>query len=376
MNPRRLLVEKATDWINAIRSLPNPHILQSWLWGEVKADFGWRPERYLWLDADDRPLAAAQVLQRELRLRGTAMTVQYCPKGPLLDWAQTDLAGWVLDDLAALARSRSSLQIKIDPDVTLAVGVPGEADDAFVDSGQRLARLLGQRGWRASPEQIQFRNTMIVDLTRSEDELLAGMKQKSRYNLRLAGRRGVSVRRGSGDDLDLLSQMYAHTAVRDEFTIREEDYYRTVWGRFLEAGLAQPLVAEVEGEPVAAVIPFRFSGKAWYLYGMSFDAHRDKMPNYLLQWEAIRWAKELGCHRYDLWGAPDRFDPSDPLWGVYRFKDGFPASVVRTIGAWDFAPNPLRYQLYHRLLPPALSLMRFLGRRQTQRTARQESWDE
>jgi lipid II:glycine glycyltransferase (peptidoglycan interpeptide bridge formation enzyme) len=109
---------------------------------------------------------------------------------------------------------------------------------------------------------------------------------------------------------------------------------------------------------------------------MSFDAHRDKMPNYLLQWEAIRWAKELGCHRYDLWGAPDRFDPSDPLWGVYRFKDGFPASVVRTIGAWDFAPNPLRYQLYHRLLPPALSLMRFLGRRQTQRTARQESWDE
>jgi lipid II:glycine glycyltransferase (peptidoglycan interpeptide bridge formation enzyme) len=183
--------------------------------------------------------------------------------------------------------------------------------------------------------------------------------------MRLAGRRGVEVRRGSIEDLDLLYRMYAETSVRDGFVIRHEEYYADAWGSFIEAGMAQPFIAEVEGQPVAGLIAYRFSETAYYLYGMSIDKHREKMPNYLLQWEAMRWAKEQGCTRYDLWGAPDEIDKNDPMYGVYRFKDGFGAKFVRTTGAWDLPLRPLLYALYTRAMPIALSLMRRLGRSRT-----------
>src|SRR5690606_17626789 len=133
------------------------------------------------------------------------------------------------------------------------------------------------------------------------------MKQKTRYNLRLAERKGVQVRLGSVDDVDLLYSMYAQTSIRDHFVIREAGYYRSLWSSFIQAGMAEPLIAEVEGVPAAALILFRFGHKAWYLYGMSLDLHREKMPNYLLQWEAVRRSKAAGCTVYDLWGAPDEF---------------------------------------------------------------------
>jgi peptidoglycan pentaglycine glycine transferase (the first glycine) len=271
----------------------------------------------------------------------------------------------ILSNLAGLAVERRALQIKVDPDVPIGFGVPGEDDERPAPVGPAVQKDMASTGWAPSPEHIQFRNTMILDLTPDSDDIMAAMKQKTRYNVRLAGRRGVEIRRGGIADLDLLYRMYAETSVRDGFVIRSPEYYHRVWGHFVDAGSAQPLLAEVEGEPIAAVIPFQYGERAWYLYGMSIDRHRDKMPNYLLQWEAIEWAKERGCASYDLWGAPEVFDRSDPMWGVYRFKSGFHAQVVRTIGPWDFAPTGWRYSAYHRLLPLALRLLRMIGRRQT-----------
>jgi lipid II:glycine glycyltransferase (peptidoglycan interpeptide bridge formation enzyme) len=131
---------------------------------------------------------------------------------------------------------------------------------------------------------------------------------------------------------------------------------------------AQVLVAEVSGEAVAALFVFYFAAKAWYLFGMSRDAHREKMPNHLLQWEAIRHAKAAGCRMYDLWGAPDEFVESDPLWGVYRFKEGLGGEVVRHLGAWDLPLRPLYYRLYTQTLPRLLDLMRSRGRARTRQT--------
>jgi lipid II:glycine glycyltransferase (peptidoglycan interpeptide bridge formation enzyme) len=184
------------------------------------------------------------------------------------------------------------------------------------------------------------------------------MKQKTRYNIRLSERKGVSVRKGDAQDLPLLYRMYAETSVRDGFVIRDEHYYLTLWNSFLQQGLAQPLIAEVEGEPVAGVMIFLFGERAWYLYGMSREAHREKMPSYLLQWEAMRLAKARGCREYDLWGAPDVFDESDSMWGVFRFKEGLGGRVVRTAGAWDYPSRPLLYTLYTRVLPAVLDRMR------------------
>ena len=137
----------------------------------------------------------------------------------------------------------------------------------------------------------------MIDLSPSEDEMLARMKQKTRYNVRLAGKKGVTVRTGTLEDLPMLYKMYAETSVRDGFVIRDEGYYQTVWQTFMqsESPKCEPLIAEVEGEPVAAIFVFYFAGRAYYIYGMSREAHREKMPNYLLQWEAMQRAKAAGC---------------------------------------------------------------------------------
>jgi lipid II:glycine glycyltransferase (peptidoglycan interpeptide bridge formation enzyme) len=118
---------------------------------------------------------------------------------------------------------------------------------------------------------------------------------------------------------------------------------------------------------VAGLISFYFAGRAWFLYGMSRDIHRRKMPNYLLQWKAIRSAKAKECKYYDLWGAPDVFTENDPMWGVYRFKKGLGGTVVRNIGAYDLPARPLLYRLYTQFLPSILALLRRQGKDRVRR---------
>ena len=183
----------------------------------------------------------------------------------------------------------------------------------------------------------------------------------------LAERKGVRVRIGDTSDIPALFHLYAETSVRDGFVIRSAEYYQSAWQRFMEAGMADALIAEVNGEMVAAIIVFHFAKKAWYLYGMSSLKRRNLMPNHLLQWEAILHAQKLGCQVYDLWGAPDEFNDNDPLWGVYRFKEGFGGTVSRTLGAYDFPIHPLTYTLYTQVVPRLLDFMRRRGKAQTQR---------
>ena len=346
-----------SQWNSALANLPTAHVLQTWEWGAFKSRHGWRPTRYLWLESEaGRPCAAASVLTR--RLGRWPSAVMYVPKGPAMNYGDIALLEQVLGRLENIARRERALFVKIDPDVW--------ADTA---EGKAVVQALRRRGWRVSQEQIQFRNTMLLDLSRSPDELLAAMKPKWRYNVRLAARKGVTVRPGRLTDLPLLYTMYAETAARNEFVIRPEAYYRDVWGAFIKAGLAQPLVAEVEGEPVAMVIIFRFASRAWYMYGASCAVHREKMPNHLLQWEAMQWAREQGCAVYDMWGAPDVLDESDPLWGVYRFKRGFGGEFVRHIGAWDFPVSRSGYWLYASVMPRLLAAKRWRYWRSANNTA-------
>jgi len=348
VTPRIVEPTTKTEWDRALVELPAPHLLQTWEWGAFKSRHGWQATRYLWVDrGTEPPLAAASVLTR--RVGPLPVAVMYVPKGPVLDYTNRDHLGLVLDHLEALARQTRAAFIKIDPDV-----VPD------TDAGQVLLDTLRWRGWQSSDEEIQFRNTVLLELTPSLDDLLMNMKSKWRYNVRLARRKGVTVRPGSRDDLSLLYDIYADTADRGEFVIRPESYYQDAWGSFIEAGLAQPLIAEVEEEPVAMLIVYRFDERAYYIYGGSRTIHRDKMPNNLLQWEAIKWAKERGCTVYDMWGAPDELDESDPMWGVYRFKKGFGGRFVEHIGAWDYAPSRPIYWLYTVIMPHVLASMRWL----------------
>jgi peptidoglycan pentaglycine glycine transferase (the first glycine) len=371
------------QWNELLAALPGAHFLQTFQWAQIKAHNGWRSEYLVWrslpgglvqleelaVDAAGElaePVdpasvrSAALVLRRTLPGGGFSARIQvlYAPKGPVLDWGDVPLRRQALDDLRQHARQRRAIFIKIDPDLPLGWGVPVGLESNSNPVGLAAAEELADTGWRFSGEQVQFRNTVVVDLQPSEEELLARMKQKTRYNIRLAERKGVQVRPAGASDLDLLYEMYADTAARDGFLIRDRGYYLRTWGILLEAGLAEPLIAEVDGEPAAGVVIVRFAGQAWYYNGMSRPVHREKMPSYLLQWEAMRRAKRAGCRAYDLWGAPDAFVESDPLWGVYRFKEGLGGQVVRTLGAYDYPVNGLLYSLYTQALPRLLGWLR------------------
>ena len=391
-------------WNSLIASLPNPHFLQTYEWGQVKARYGWSPLYAVW-DADGKwkvesdpnqfstfhsPVAASLILKRQILRNGFAarLSILYAPKGPLLDWTNESLRNRVLNDLQSFAKKQGAIFLKIDPDVVLGTGVPGSESDVLDVTGQAVMSELRRRGWGYSSDQIQFKNTVLIDLNPTEEELLARMKQKTRYNIRLAEKKGVALRVGTSEDLSMLYKMYAETSLRDGFVIRDEHYYKTVWELFManeksqlsnlqssnslfttyQFPSAEPLIAEVNNEPIAAIFIFYFAGRAYYVYGMSRAVHREKMPAYLLQWEAMKRAKAKGCTVYDLWGAPDVFDESDSMWGVYRFKEGLGGKVVRTLGAWDFAPNPLWYKLYSEIIPRVLDLMRSRGKARTKQS--------
>lgn len=367
---------QAEFWNSLISKLPGASMLQTYQWGQVKQQFGWQVNHLIWyqglqhpiVNPDEReigqkeeaPQAAALALQRSLRFPflPISLSMIYLPKGPMFDWTNDSLRQRIISDIEQWARDQKAFMIKIDPDLRAGIGYPGDEYYTEDRTGIKVTHELKERGWQFSSEQVQFANTVVMDLSLDEDVLLSRMKQKTRYNIRLAERKGVQIRIGGLDDIPLLYKMYVETSLRDGFVIRDEKYYQVVWNTFFSSQLAEPLIASYNGEDIAALLLFFFNNKAWYLYGMSRMAHREKMPNYLLQWSAIKRAKQHGCEIYDLWGAPTSLDNMDPLIGVYRFKEGLGGLVERHIGAWDFPVKPQVYQLFTQAIPRVMSSMR------------------
>lgn len=346
-------VKERDRWNDGLRRLPGAHILQTWEWGEFKrATGGWLPQR-LAFERDGQVVAQASLGTKTLG----PLRVMVVSKGPALDYADRDLVGAVLAELEQRARRLGVVWLKIDPDVIAATGLPGSEDDRADAIGRNFIALLRARDWRFSDSQVQFRNTLCIDLRRAEAELLAGMSGNTRRKIRVAAKKEVTIRPATVDDLPRLYQLYQVTGQRDGFLIRPLEYYQRAWRAFMEAGLAQALIAEYQGVAIAQVILFHFGNKCWYFYGASANEERRRMPNYALQWAAMKWAKAQGYATYDMWGAPDSFDESDSLWGVYQFKRGFRGQLVRHIGAWDFASSPLLYYTYEQLAPRLLKLM-------------------
>lgn len=341
-----LEIDDRERWDEAVARLPHAHVLQSYEWGEFKSRHGWTAFRLLFMAAGQAVAGASALLRR---LPCGPWGVMYVPRGPALDYDDEELLATVLGRLEDLAREQRAIFVKIDPDVV--------ADRTDV------RETLLNRGWRPSQEQIQFRNTVLLDLLRSEEELLKAMKSKTRYNLRLAQRRGVEVHLGGVEDLPLFYEMYTTTSERDDFIIRPFPYYADAWGAFVEQGQAQLFLARYGGEALAGLILFHFGDGAWYMYGASTGKHRNLMPNHLLQWEAVRWAKARGCSFYDMWGAPDVLDDTDPMWGVYRFKSGFGGEFTSHLGAYDFPTSRPLYWLYTVVMPRYLDLLRGRHRR-------------
>jgi peptidoglycan pentaglycine glycine transferase (the first glycine) len=268
-------------------------------------------------------------------------TLAYVPRGPVVDPDNREALALLLSALHRVVRREKAIFLKLEP--------PWEDDPS-------LDEFLKAHGFRPSSQTIQPRTTLLLGLTVDLDDLLAQMKPKTRYNIRLAGRKGVVVREGSEEDLPVFYRLLQETSQRDGFAIHAREYYEEAWRRFVSQGKARLFVASYRGETLAGLMAFALGRTAWYLYGASSGRHRNLMPNHLLQWEAIQWAKARGCTTYDLWGIPDEVGQAlargeEPeggtggLWGVYRFKRGFGGRVARYPGAYDAVYRPVLYWL-------------------------------
>jgi len=308
----------------------------------LKNRFGWRSHR-VWLRREGNLVAGAQILIRSAALG--LMRIAYIPHGPLVDWHDDEQVAVLLNQIDFAAYEVGAGMLKMEPLLW---------QDDFPP--EKWQALCSKHGCLAGTDSIQPPRTLILDLTQSEDMILSAMKQKTRYNIRLAARKGVTCRLGSENDLPLFSKLIAETGQRNKFGVHKPAYYKAAYELFAPDKAAL-FFAEYKSQPLAAIMVFVNGPKAAYFYGASSEIERQRMPTYAVQWSAMKWAKDSGCAEYDLWGVPDYSNNeleaqfqnrNDELWGVYRFKRGFGGTLKRTVGSADRVYNKLVYRLYRR----------------------------
>jgi len=333
--------ERRKQWDDFVARHPYGHLLQTWGWGELKASVGWYPIRFaLWDVEQQQMMAAAQVLRHPTgRFPLRAGHFAYIPKGPVLDWSQRLLCDALFSQLHRQLANLGALTLRIE--------LPQKANIAGSEDIRKRVISLGFHPARA----IQPVRTILLDLTPSEETLLARMKEKWRYNLRLAARKGVTVRVGqSAEDVRAWYKLLQTTSERDEFGIHTLEYYLQAWQIFATCNQARLLLAEYQGQLLAGIFVAQLAKQALYLYGASANEQRHLMPNYLLQWEAIRWARQQGATLYDFWGIPTTDDEDEDMAGVYRFKRGWGGEVASFLGAFERDYHPFMMRLARKFL--------------------------
>ena len=324
-------------WDTFVAAHADAHLLQTTRWAELKAGAGWQAERVALADGG-RLIAGAQILYRRLPW---GQTLAYVPKGPLVDWRRPQQVRPLLAGMVQAGAAHRPALLKLEPDLP--------------DSPQ-LDLILGSYGLRRG-HSVQPRSTIHLPLADGPEVALARMKQKWRYNVRLAERKEVAVRAMTAADLPAWHAMNEETGRRDGFGVHAAAYYDAAF-RLFPPEQARWLLAEWQGRPLAAIAVFALGAKSWYMWGASSNIERQRMPNHALQWAGLSWAAGRGATDYDLWGIPDEVGANPAaysddfaeqhggLWGVYRFKQGFGGEVVRYTGAWDLPVSRLGARLY------------------------------
>src|SRR5579859_4463640 len=333
-------------WDNFVNAQGQGHFLQSRGWGMLKASAGWHSLCVvLWDTQCEQIVAGAQVLRRSAaHIPPRLGHLAYIPRGPVLDWSQQDDENARLPDLFF---SQLLPFLRAQGAIALHVELPLIEDE---EQGLLARQSLSALHFRAVPP-VQPIRTILLDLTPDEQSLLANMKEKWRYNIRLAARRGVQVRPAQNrEDVQAWYRLLRITGQRDHFGIHSFDYYWRAWQIFAPSKQAQLLLAEYEGQLLAGIFVGCMARQAIYLYGASSNEHRNLMPNYLLQWEAIRQTKTRGATCYDFWGIPETDDADGAMAGVYRFKSGWGGRIVRFAGNYEYVFRPLAMRLARRLL--------------------------
>lgn len=311
----------AAEWDRLLEA-QGGSLLQSWTWGALQSRFGWRVER-LWFDDGATGLCSWQVAPAMVPTR----TIAYVPRGPaVLPSARRA----VTEELIRRAGSQHALAVRVEPEAS---------------AGDTWAELLPAMGWSPAPP-VQPLVTSLVDLRPAAERLRATFKPKTRYNLGLSERKGVTV--ASNQDVAAFARLSATTARRQGIHLPGADYYHALLELF-GPDRARLYLASHEGRLLAGIVVVRFARTATYLFGGSSDQGRELMPNYLLHWHAMLDFKAMGCEVYDWWGIPDNPAPDHPWAGLYQFKAGFGGTVVRYVGLYERVLRPLAWGLERRL---------------------------
>lgn len=301
-------------------------ILQSYEWGEVKSAFGWAPIRIL-IDG----VGCVSILKRKLPLINKCFF--YVPRGPSIDFKNQDHVGSFISAIKNEAKKHGAVFLRMDPEI--------------LENDYETINILKKVGFNKGKKEIQPRTTFILDLTKSLEEIVSNFEPKFRYNMKLAEKKGILVKEDISEKaVEKFYEIYKETCSRQTFIIHPISYYKKIYNLLIKKGMGTLFIAYNDFIPIAGVFIFAFGKRIWYMYGASSNKSRNLMPNNLLHFHVIKWAKEKGFLEYDLWGIPSNPNENHPLWGVYRFKKGFNAKLVKFIGAYDLPFNKIMYKIF------------------------------
>lgn len=329
--------------------------MQSYEWGDIKGRFGWKPLRIVGENDNGEIVAAASLLLRSIQRTGKC--IAYAARGPVLDTTNAGLVSEFTDGLRKIALSKGAILIKIDPPVPI--------------EDEVSAANLESVGFKPFDDPSGFGGTqpkcvMKLDIDLPIDEVFAKFKNKWRYNIRLAEKKGVIVKSDcTKEDLPAFFDLLKVTAERDRFLVRNYKYFEAMWDILAPAGYAKIFLTYFEGQPLSGALAFKFGDRAWYTYGASSNEYRNLMPNHIMQWAMIQWAKSEGCKWYDFRGVSPRRDASeedDHLQGLNRFKEGFSPRYVEYIGEYDMPLSPMWYWLFNKAKPTVSKLLKMKAR--------------
>ena len=306
---------------------------QSLEWAKVK--ISWKHEVILAEDNSGKIIGSLMVWIRKIPIFGNIM---YSARGPVCDIHNMEVLKQLSEGIQQLAKKYNAIVMRMEPDI--------------VSSDETFRNIMIDLGYQIKDDAKNFREEIqpryvfrLNTKNKTEEELFKNLHSKTRYNVRLATKKGVVIKEGTRDDLKVFHKIMVTTGIRDGFITRPLSYFERMYDQMAPAHM-KLLMAYHEDKPISGVIVIMYGNKTWYLYGASSNEHRNLMPNYLLQWEMIKMAIARHDDMYDFRGVSGVVDESHPQYGLYRFKQGFGAEFTEFIGEIYIPFKPLTYKLY------------------------------
>lgn len=309
------------------------HPVQTWEWGDFQESQGHKVYRLGVFE--EQKLVSAYLLSFH-KIPHTSFSIGTLLRGPKIDMD-------MIENVKKLAEKENAIFVKFEPD-----DVEKVYDNRY-QLVKNKASLLNFPSLVSSPKVAFYPHSFLIDLTKSEDELLAQMSQKTRYNIKIANRYGVTITHSTNDkDFETYLKLLFDTTKRQGFYLHSQNYHRKQWSLLKSTGMAEIFLATYQGQTLAAFMIFKLKDRLFYPYGASIDLHREVMAPNLLMWEAIKYGHSLGLKTFDMWGSlgPDA-NASQPGFGFHRFKQGYGGDLIQFVGTYDLVINPKLYKLYN-----------------------------